>query len=182
MDELLPLFEREGIALNLEPAPRRLRGEPRGWPEPGARHRQAVGEVRLLRSAHLPRLERQGQHGGRCSAAPATSSPTYTSRTPPISSGLRYILIPPGTPARVHQHLDIGQGEVDWDDLFSTLRDLNFDGIATVAVLAWGTATSIPSPSTSTASGRSWTDVHCGLVTHSGVGFSGRDPSLKGRT
>lgn len=29
------------------------------------------------------------------------------------SSGLRYILNPPGTPARIHHHLDIGQGEVD---------------------------------------------------------------------
>jgi myo-inositol catabolism protein IolH len=29
--------------------------------------------------------------------------------------GLRYIVNPPGSPARVHQHLDIGQGEVDWE-------------------------------------------------------------------
>ena len=39
------------------------------------------------------------------------------------SSGLRYILNPPGTTARVHQHLDIGQGEVDWDAFFGTLGD-----------------------------------------------------------
>ncbi len=31
------------------------------------------------------------------------------------SSGLRSILNPPGTAARIHQHLDIGQGEVDRD-------------------------------------------------------------------
>jgi myo-inositol catabolism protein IolH len=30
------------------------------------------------------------------------------------SSGLRYIVNPPGSPARVHQHLDIGQGEVNF--------------------------------------------------------------------
>ena len=53
------------------------------------------------------------------------------------SSGLRYILNPPGTPARIHQHLDIGQGEVDWDLFFATLADLRFDGIATVCVFAW---------------------------------------------
>ena len=53
------------------------------------------------------------------------------------SSGLRYILNPPGTPARVHQHLDIGQGEVDWEAFFTTLRELKFDGIATVCVFAW---------------------------------------------
>ena len=53
------------------------------------------------------------------------------------SSGLRYILNPPGTAARVHQHLDIGQGEVDWDAFFGTLGRLGFDGIMTVCVFAW---------------------------------------------
>jgi len=53
------------------------------------------------------------------------------------SSGLRYILNPPGSPARVHQHLDIGQGEVDWKAFFGTLADVAFDGIATVCVFAW---------------------------------------------
>lgn len=43
---------------------------------------------------------------------------------------------PPGTPAHIHQHLDIGQGEVPWDELFATLRKLDFDGIVTVAVFA----------------------------------------------
>ena len=31
------------------------------------------------------------------------------------SSGLRYIVNPPGSQVTVHQHLDIGQGEVDFD-------------------------------------------------------------------
>jgi myo-inositol catabolism protein IolH len=53
------------------------------------------------------------------------------------SSGLRYIVNPPGSTARVHQHLDIGQGEVDWDLFFSTLAEAGFDGIATVCVFAW---------------------------------------------
>ena len=38
------------------------------------------------------------------------------------SSGLRYIVNPPGSTARIHQHLDIGQGEVDWDAFFGTLE------------------------------------------------------------
>jgi myo-inositol catabolism protein IolH len=53
------------------------------------------------------------------------------------SSGLRYIVNPPGSSARAHQHLDIGQGEVDWDVFFRTLARLGFDGIATVCVFAW---------------------------------------------
>jgi myo-inositol catabolism protein IolH len=53
------------------------------------------------------------------------------------SSGNRYIIKPPGSTARVHQHLDIGQGEVDWDEFFGTLARIGFDGIATVCVFAW---------------------------------------------
>jgi myo-inositol catabolism protein IolH len=44
---------------------------------------------------------------------------------------------PPGSPARVHQHLDIGQGDVDWDVFFRTLTEVGFDGIACVCVFAW---------------------------------------------
>ena len=53
------------------------------------------------------------------------------------SSGLRYIVNPPGSTARVHQHLDIGQGEVDWDAFFGTLERLEFDGVMTACVFAW---------------------------------------------
>ena len=53
------------------------------------------------------------------------------------SSGLRYIVNPPGSTARVHQHLDIGQGEVDFDALFAGLGEIGFDGILTSCVFAW---------------------------------------------
>jgi myo-inositol catabolism protein IolH len=57
------------------------------------------------------------------------------------SSCLRYIVNPPGVTAtataNVHQHLDIGQGKVDWEAIFGTLREIKFDGIATVSVFAW---------------------------------------------
>src|SRR5258707_15165083 len=53
------------------------------------------------------------------------------------SSGLRYIVNPPGSTARVHQHLDIGQGEVDWEATFGTLAEVGFDGILTACVFAW---------------------------------------------
>ena len=51
--------------------------------------------------------------------------------------GNRYIVNPPGVDARVHQHNEIGNGEVDWDAFFATLRDLKFDGVATVCVFGW---------------------------------------------
>jgi myo-inositol catabolism protein IolH len=37
----------------------------------------------------------------------------------------------------VHQHLDIGQGEVDFDELFGCLESVGFDGTVTTCVFAW---------------------------------------------
>ena len=51
--------------------------------------------------------------------------------------GNRYIINPPGVDARIHQHNEIGNGEVDWAEFFGALRDLEFDGIATVCVFGW---------------------------------------------
>jgi myo-inositol catabolism protein IolH len=42
------------------------------------------------------------------------------------SHGLRYITNPPGNAVRVHQHLRIGDGDVDWTELFSTLREVGY--------------------------------------------------------
>jgi hypothetical protein len=33
--------------------------------------------------------------------------------------------------------MDIGQGEVNWDELFSSLAAVRFDGIVTSCVFAW---------------------------------------------
>ncbi len=37
------------------------------------------------------------------------------------SNGLRYISNPPGNTARVHQHMEMGRGEVDYDEVFAAL-------------------------------------------------------------
>ena len=42
------------------------------------------------------------------------------------SHGLRYITNPPGNPARVHQHLKIGDGDINWDEFFRGLAEIGF--------------------------------------------------------
>ena len=53
------------------------------------------------------------------------------------SSGLRYILNPPGDFNPCPPTLNIGQGEVPWDDFFYTLAEIGFDGVMTACVFAW---------------------------------------------
>ncbi|MDU3078447.1 MAG: sugar phosphate isomerase/epimerase, partial [Mixta calida] len=38
----------------------------------------------------------------------------------------RYIVNPPGVDAAVHQHVGVGEGEVDFTTLFKTLREMDF--------------------------------------------------------
>lgn len=55
------------------------------------------------------------------------------------NDGNRYIINPPGADVTVHQHNEIGHGEVPWDVVFSTLRDIKFDGVLSVCVFGWPT-------------------------------------------
>jgi myo-inositol catabolism protein IolH len=136
MEELLPVFEREGVELRLEP-------HPDDFVEDG---RTAVDMVRGINSPLVSFLycaphtfHMGGDMAGimRYAGDLLTHLHVADSFDHRASSGLRYIVNPPGSTARVHQHLDIGQGEVDWTLFFSTLGDLGFDGIMTACVFAW---------------------------------------------
>ena len=136
MEELLPIFEREGIALNLE-------AHPDDFIETND---AAVDLVRGINRSFVrylycaPHTFHLGDDAAAMIryAAPVLAhvhvADVFNHRA---SSGLRYIVNPPGSTARVHQHLDIGQGEVDWDVFFGSLREVGFDGILTGCVFAW---------------------------------------------
>lgn len=49
----------------------------------------------------------------------------------------RTIVNPPGPANRIHQHSDIGVGELDWTAIGGALRSVGFDGIVTVQVFGW---------------------------------------------
>lgn len=50
---------------------------------------------------------------------------------------LRFIVNPLGAPVVVHQHMNIGEGEVPWNEVFETLRDIGFDGLLSTSVFGW---------------------------------------------
>ncbi|MBU6147155.1 MAG: sugar phosphate isomerase/epimerase [Actinomycetales bacterium] len=136
MEELLPLFERAQIRLVLEP-------HPDDFIENG------FAAVDMLRGINHPAIafsycaphtyHMGGDIRGIIEYAGDLLTHVHVADTFDFraSSGLRYILNPPGTAARIHQHLDIGQGEVDFDEFFGALRDVGFDGTMTVCVFAW---------------------------------------------
>ena len=136
MEELLPVFETEGVRLVLEP-------HPDDWEEDGKR---AVDLIKGINSPNVsflycaPHTFHQGNDcvgimekaGDLLTMVHVADSFDHTARP-----GLRYIVNPPGSQVTVHQHLDIGQGEVDFDEFFRTLEQVGFDGIVTTCVFAW---------------------------------------------
>jgi myo-inositol catabolism protein IolH len=136
MEELLPIFEREGVQLRLEP-------HPDDFVEDGL---TAVDMVRGINSPLVSFLycaPHTFHQGGNMVEIMEYAGPLLTqlhladSFDHRGSSGLRYITNPPGNTVRVHQHLDLGQGEVAWPLFFSTLDRLGFDGVMTSCVFAW---------------------------------------------
>lgn len=136
MEELLPIIEREGVALRLEP-------HPDDFVEDGL---AAIDLIRSIDSASVtflyccPHTFHQGGDAAgivRYAGNLLTHCHIADVFDHRASSGLRYIVNPPGSTARVHQHLDIGQGEIDWDSFFSALAAIGFDGTLTACVLAW---------------------------------------------
>jgi myo-inositol catabolism protein IolH len=136
LEELLPVFEREGVRLALEP-------HPDDFIEDGCAALDLIRGIDSDLVTFLYCAPHTFHQGGDIAGIMRYAGPLLTqlhiadSFDHRASSGLRYIINPPGSTARIHQHLDVGQGEVDWDVFFATLAEVGFDGIATVCVFAW---------------------------------------------
>jgi myo-inositol catabolism protein IolH len=136
MDELLPIFEREGVQLIIEP-------HPDDFIEDGL---EAINMIRGLNKDWIgflyctPHAFHQGHD-------PATIIEAADDKVRYIhladawnhltSNGLRYISNPPGNPVRVHQHMEMGMGEVDYDAIFAALASVGFDGVLSSCVFGW---------------------------------------------
>lgn len=136
MEELTPIFEREGITLNIEP-------HPEDWVEtfhPGVDIIRSINSknVRFLYCSPHTFYFGDDMAAMIREAAPVLAhvhvADTFNHKA---SSGLRYIINPPGAKVTIHQHMNIGEGEVDWDVFFKTLHEVGFDGIMTSCVFAW---------------------------------------------
>ncbi|WP_434969521.1 sugar phosphate isomerase/epimerase family protein [Microbacterium sp. bgisy207] len=125
MEELLPVIESEGLRLNIDPHPDDFVEDGlEAWRVLRGLNSSAVGFVYVAshtfhygdRAATLlPEI------GDRLGAVYTADTFDHTR-----SHGLRYISNPPGNAARVHQHLAIGDGDVDWTELFDTLRAIGY--------------------------------------------------------
>lgn len=139
MDELMPIFEREGIRLNLQ-------AHPMDFIET---NREAIGMIRALdkdwiklvySTAHtfyyddgIGDVEKMFNEAGDL-LAHVLFADTFNHKA---AYGLRYIVNPPWAEVTIHQHLNIGEGEVNFPAIFNKLKEMNFDGIATNAVFAY---------------------------------------------
>ena len=134
MEELVPLFEREQIPLHLEPHPDDFVED----------NNTAVDIVRAIGSPYVkylycaPHTFHMGEDMEAMIryAAPVLAH-VHIADTFNHKIGWRYVINPPGSSARVHQHLNIGDGEINWDLFFRVLSEVNFDGIFTAQAFAY---------------------------------------------
>ncbi|WP_447803896.1 sugar phosphate isomerase/epimerase family protein [Pseudomonas kilonensis] len=135
MEELVPILESEGVTLNVEP-------HPEDWCET---LNPALDMLKTLGSDNVKFLyctphtfyfgdDMKAMIADGSMIAHVHIADTYNHKA---SSGLRYIVNPPGAKVTVHQHMDMHQGEIDWDLFFSELAKTGFDGIVTACVFGW---------------------------------------------
>lgn len=126
MDELLPLFEKKNIRVEIQ-------SHPYDFCE---LNNETVDMVKSFRSQNLTYVYStshgffydQGRGDVRRMLAYAGESLSHVlfSDTMNQTIDCRYIVNPPGVSATVHQHLAMGEGEVDFDGIFATLREMRF--------------------------------------------------------
>ncbi|WP_139146670.1 sugar phosphate isomerase/epimerase, partial [Arthrobacter sp. SW1] len=125
MEELLPVFEREGVHVAIDPHPDDFVEEGlaawrviRGLNSPNVGMVYVASHTFHMKDAPLDIMRAAGD---RLRVVHVSDTLNHHA-----SHGLRYITNPPGNAVRVHQHLKIGDGEVNWDEFFGGLKEIGF--------------------------------------------------------
>ncbi|PWK98584.1 myo-inositol catabolism protein IolH [Pantoea allii] len=126
MEELLPVFEREGIRVEIQAHPWDFCEENDG----------TVDVVKSFRSDNVKYIysvphtffydKGIGDVARMLRYAGDDLSHVLIADTMNHTRHCRYIVNPPGVDATIHQHVAVGEGEVDFDALFRTLREMKF--------------------------------------------------------
>jgi len=139
MDELMPIFEKEGIKLNLQ-------SHPNDFIELNT---EAVRMIRALDKEWIKLVysvahaffydDGKGDIAQQLDEAKDFLAHVLIADTMnhKAAFGLRYIVNPPNANVTIHQHLNPGEGEIDFDTLYRKLREFKFDGIVTNSVFAY---------------------------------------------
>ena len=134
MEELAPIFEKEKLPCHLEAHPDDFIED----------NNTAVDVIRAIGSPMIKYLycaPHTFHLGDDVAAMIRYAAPVlahvHVADTFNHKLGWRYVVNPPGSTARIHQHLNLGEGEVDWEAFFGTLAKVGFDGIMTSQVFAY---------------------------------------------
>ncbi|WP_094548427.1 sugar phosphate isomerase/epimerase family protein [Petroclostridium xylanilyticum] len=126
MEELLPIIEREGIRVEIQSHP---------W-DFCENHYECCDLVKSLYSENVKYLycaahtffydKGKGDVRSMLDYAGDDLSHVLIADTMNHTIDCRYIVNPPGVDATIHQHLGIGEGEVDIGGIFEKLREMDF--------------------------------------------------------
>jgi myo-inositol catabolism protein IolH len=125
MEELLPIIEREDLTVCIDPHPDDfVENGLAAWRVIRGANSHNLGMVYVAsHTFHMQEapLDILSAAGSRLGIVHVSDTMDHTA-----SHGLRYITNPPGNQVRVHQHLKVGDGDVDWNELFAGLKKIGF--------------------------------------------------------
>ncbi|WP_437583506.1 sugar phosphate isomerase/epimerase family protein [Paramicrobacterium sp. CJ85] len=125
MEQLVPVLEREGITLNIDP-------HPDDFVEDGLEAWRIIRGLNTSQVGFVYVASHTFHYGDRAvTLLPEIGDSlgavyTADSFDHNRSHGLRYISNPPGNAVRIHQHSAIGDGDVDWQELFGVLQQTGY--------------------------------------------------------
>lgn len=125
MEEIVPIIEREGIKVFIDPHPDDfVENGLAAWRVIRGINSKNFGMVYV--ASHTFHMQEEPlaimrAAGDRLGIVHVSDTMDHTR-----SHGLRYISNPPGNAVRVHQHLKVGDGDVNWDKFFGGLKETGF--------------------------------------------------------